>query len=329
MAFSKIHLAMSKTKCYVAFVLLCLVVVLCFIIVTSKLYTYENISSRITYRENSDEDLYINTTDYLTNSTKGSGTFYAAAKNNIEPSNDRFLYDDSLYANTYIRSRNIPHPDLPAVAYDNYHIRIQTQNAEEDIASIPVAKFINRNFVSSDFTNYHAGIRAAKAYITAHEGHTKKEEMIINCLAEAIYFEARGEPIQGQFAVAEVILNRVDSNRWPNGVCATIHQGKEKFNRCQFSYVCDGIPDLITEPDSYLTARKIARTMLMGAPRNITSNATHYHADSVNPRWAGALEKTASIGSHLFYRNKKVIEQPTVPKVSFSENYPLLRRRSL
>lgn len=122
------------------------------------------------------------------------------------------------------------------------------------------------------------------------------------CLAEAIYFEARGEPIDGQFAVAEVILNRVDSKHWPDSVCDVIAQGSQNLNACQFSYKCDGEPEVIGDRAAWATARKIARLMLMGAPRRLTNHATHYHADYVDPVWARAMEKTATFGRHHFFR---------------------------
>jgi spore germination cell wall hydrolase CwlJ-like protein len=122
------------------------------------------------------------------------------------------------------------------------------------------------------------------------------------CLTEALYFEARGESVEGQFAVAEVILNRADSKYYPNTVCGVVHQNKERLNSCQFSYACDGQPEEFHNKKSHRTAKKIARLMLMGHRRNLTSFATHYHADYVNPRWAKSLEKTTKIGVHIFYR---------------------------
>ena len=122
------------------------------------------------------------------------------------------------------------------------------------------------------------------------------------CLAEAIYFEARGESTRGQVAVAEVILNRVDSRRYPKTVCKVVKQGTGKRNLCQFTYTCDGIPDRIHEKRAFLKAAKIAKLMLDGRPRVLTGNATHYHTTAVSPRWSKKLTKTALIGDHIFYR---------------------------
>jgi spore germination cell wall hydrolase CwlJ-like protein len=124
------------------------------------------------------------------------------------------------------------------------------------------------------------------------------------CLSEALYFEARGESLSGQIAVAEVILNRVDSRRYPDDVCAVVRQGASQLNACQFSYNCDGKPEDIGNTDAFERAGRIARRMLDGRPRQLTLNATFYHATSVNPRWSRRLVPTARIGDHLFYRQQ-------------------------
>ncbi|MEZ5912600.1 MAG: cell wall hydrolase [Paracoccaceae bacterium] len=123
------------------------------------------------------------------------------------------------------------------------------------------------------------------------------------CLATALYFEARGETVEGQFAVAEVILNRVDSARYPDTVCGVIGQGASS-NRgsCQFSFACDGRPEVIREKSAFAQVGKIAQLMLDGAPRALTGGATHFHTLNVRPLWARKFPQTASIGAHLFYR---------------------------
>jgi spore germination cell wall hydrolase CwlJ-like protein len=120
------------------------------------------------------------------------------------------------------------------------------------------------------------------------------------CLAEALYFEARGETVAGQFAVAEVILNRRDGAAHPGTICGVVRQGARKG--CQFSFVCDGRADRIREPAAFALAGKIARVMLDGGPRALTHGATYFHAVAVRPSWARRFEQTARIGRHLFYR---------------------------
>jgi len=122
------------------------------------------------------------------------------------------------------------------------------------------------------------------------------------CLTEALYFEARGENLVGQVAVAEVILNRVDSKSYPNSVCGVIQQGQSKRNGCQFSFICDGKVEHIGNRKSFEGLGKVAWVMMQGKPRILTGKATHYHAASVLPRWAKRLVRTARIGVHIFYR---------------------------
>lgn len=122
------------------------------------------------------------------------------------------------------------------------------------------------------------------------------------CLTEALYFEARGEGLAGQIAVAEVILNRVDSRRYPNSVCGVVRQGAENLNACQFSYNCDGKPEVVADKRAWARAGRIARRMIDGRERELTLNATHYHNGDVSPRWARRLVRTARIGDHTFYR---------------------------
>ena len=129
------------------------------------------------------------------------------------------------------------------------------------------------------------------------------------CLAEALYFEARSEPLKGQRAVAEVILNRVDSRKYPNTVCEVVEQGAHRKNACQFSYNCDGLPEHIAEPEAYERAKRIALYMVDDQPRTLTDGATHYHTVAVSPGWARRLTKTARIGTHVFYRDNTVISR--------------------
>jgi len=123
-----------------------------------------------------------------------------------------------------------------------------------------------------------------------------------NCLTEALYFEARGESVKGQFAVAEVILNRVDLANFPATPCKVINQGTGRKFQCQFSYVCDGYKNRISERDAWVQVGKVARIMLDGKPRELTGGATHYHTRAVRPRWSRVFPRTAAIGAHYFYR---------------------------
>ena len=128
------------------------------------------------------------------------------------------------------------------------------------------------------------------------------------CLTDALYFEARGESIMGQFAVAEVIVNRARSSRFPDTVCGVVNQGANKSRyRCQFTYMCDGLLESIKDKPSYARAGKIARMTLWDVKINLTNGALYYHAKSVNPSWAKKLASTRIIGGHKFYSDKLAV----------------------
>ncbi|MBC8130823.1 MAG: cell wall hydrolase [Rhizobiaceae bacterium] len=123
------------------------------------------------------------------------------------------------------------------------------------------------------------------------------------CLANGIYFEARGENETGQAAVAQVILNRVRNPTYPNTICGVVYQNKHWTNRCQFSFACDGIKDRITNKRAFATAKRIAGEVTRGETWLAdVGSATHYHATYVKPRWARAMKKVDKIGLHIFYR---------------------------
>jgi spore germination cell wall hydrolase CwlJ-like protein len=125
------------------------------------------------------------------------------------------------------------------------------------------------------------------------------------CLAEAIYFEARSEPEQGQAAVAQVVLNRVSSGLYPPSVCGVVYQNRQRWHACQFSFACEGKSLRINDQDSWGTATRIAEAVMDGKTYVAdVGGSTHYHANYVRPRWAKRLKKMDVIGHHIFYRLK-------------------------
>ena len=123
------------------------------------------------------------------------------------------------------------------------------------------------------------------------------------CLADAVYFESRGEAKRGQIAVAQVVMNRVFSGFYPNNVCGVVYQNSHRKLACQFTFACDGIPDVVKEPDMWKQATEIARDMLDGKlwlPE--VGHSTHYHAYWVHPAWVREMSRTQKIGVHSFYR---------------------------
>ncbi|ESY78607.1 ATP-binding protein [Mesorhizobium sp. LNHC221B00] len=123
------------------------------------------------------------------------------------------------------------------------------------------------------------------------------------CLANGIYFEARSESVRGQAAVAQVILNRVRNPAYPNSICGVVYQNDSWFNRCQFSFACDGRKKRIESPAAYKTAEDIAMAVTAGKifiPE--VGSSTHYYAQYVHPGWARTMQKMTKIGLHIFYR---------------------------
>ncbi|MCA1297832.1 cell wall hydrolase [Stappia indica] len=125
------------------------------------------------------------------------------------------------------------------------------------------------------------------------------------CLAEAVYFEARGEPLNGQVAVAQVVLNRVKNPTYPPTICKVVYQNRTKRNRCQFSFACDGIRDRINDRERWKVAQKVARETVSGQRYlEKVGASTHYHATYVKPRWARYMTRLQKIGQHIFYKTK-------------------------
>jgi spore germination cell wall hydrolase CwlJ-like protein len=125
-----------------------------------------------------------------------------------------------------------------------------------------------------------------------------------NCLARAVYFEARSESDMGQLAVAKVILNRVKSPNFPKSICGVVYQGSGTRNSCQFSFACDGLPDDVKQPGAWDHAKSIAGRAINNDPAvAMMGHATNYHADYVKPRWAKTMRRLAKIGHHIFYAN--------------------------
>ncbi len=123
------------------------------------------------------------------------------------------------------------------------------------------------------------------------------------CLSRAVYFEARSESELGQLAVAKVIMNRVNSKKYPNSICKVVYQGAEKRNACQFSFACDGKADKPKYGKSWRIAKKIAKRAMSGTKElSVIATALYYHAEYVKPKWASAMERLIKIGNHIFYR---------------------------
>lgn len=123
----------------------------------------------------------------------------------------------------------------------------------------------------------------------------------LQCLTQAIYYEAATEPASGQRAVAQVVLNRLMHPAYPNSVCGVVYQGSNQ-RVCQFSFTCDGSLNRGPSAALWNNARTVAERALAGGSEPLVGTSTNYHADYVLPRWAFTLPKITQIGTHIFYR---------------------------
>ena len=132
----------------------------------------------------------------------------------------------------------------------------------------------------------------------------------VMCLALNIYWEARDQPLAGQIAVAQVVVNRTNDTRYPDNVCEVVYEAEyssEDYDapikhRCQFSWFCDGIPDDVENETAFEWSVRVARAVLDGKTPDLTEMATHYHSIDVNPTWSYYYKKTIRIEDHIFYK---------------------------
>ena len=123
----------------------------------------------------------------------------------------------------------------------------------------------------------------------------------LECLSEAVYYEARGESPRGQAAVAQVVMNRVRHPAYPKSVCGVVFQGA-RARGCQFSFACDGSMRHRRESLAWVRARRTASQVLAGAVLANIGAATHFHTTAVSPAWAPQMLRVAQVGVHIFYR---------------------------
>ncbi len=171
------------------------------------------------------------------------------------------------------------------------------------------------DFDPEAFAQRNGAIAAAdlESNLTIATGAAKGEiHANLTCLARNVYFEARNEELDGQIAVAHVVMNRVATKRFPDSACDVVHQGVvTRKNGCQFSWWCDGKEDEIANAKAWALAQDVAHDVYWGRLDDPTEGALWYHADYVKPVWRKALSKSAQIGRHLFYvkRAKSKFEQ--------------------
>ncbi|HVQ10032.1 MAG TPA: cell wall hydrolase [Allosphingosinicella sp.] len=147
---------------------------------------------------------------------------------------------------------------------------------------------------------YAAGSEAAEPFVASRDREARTRSL--ECLTQAIYYEARSESEDGQRAVAQVVLNRVRHPSYPNSVCGVVFQGSHRSTGCQFSFTCMGMIGPIGDPRSWDRARRIAAQALSGSVYRPVGLATHYHTTAIRPYWAPSLVRQIVLGAHIFYR---------------------------
>ena len=151
--------------------------------------------------------------------------------------------------------------------------------------------------------DFEGVIEAAKGFalpvsnLASAQGRSAEE-----CLAQAVYYESAGQPLDGQRAVAQVVLNRMRHPAYPKSVCGVVYQGSERRTGCQFTFTCDGSLARKPSRSGWDLADRVARQALSGTVQSAVGTATNYHADFVVPYWASSLQKLVTIGNHIFYR---------------------------
>jgi spore germination cell wall hydrolase CwlJ-like protein len=123
----------------------------------------------------------------------------------------------------------------------------------------------------------------------------------ITCLSRTIYWEAKGEEAAGMEAIANVVMNRLGHEGFPNTICEVVMQGQEQGS-CQFSWWCDGRSDNVEEEKSYTIAKEIARKALNRQLRDRTNGAMYFHQQELSPGWSAKYIKTVDVGQHVFYK---------------------------
>ena len=180
-----------------------------------------------------------------------------------------------------------PTIDLSTITVDDKaQLIVEGQEAQQRNALIPLSRQ-----PLGHVTGFNLVPAAGGTYATA-----------LKCLAQAVYYEAAVEPLQGRRAVAQVVLNRMRHPGYPDTVCGVVYQGAERATGCQFSFTCDG--SLLRQPMAgpWRQAEDVARAALAGYVEPSVGTATYYHADYVLPKWAFQLDKIEQIGRHIFYR---------------------------
>ncbi len=184
-------------------------------------------------------------------------------------------------------------PDAPSLIAHPWIVRLEQSLERDSQSALGRYAALDRD---------RAALSSVVSFDPADLSHAETLAAEHKCLSEAVYYEARSESISGQLAVAEVITNRVRDHRYPNSVCEVVYQGATRTTGCQFTFTCDGSMALRPRGQRWEKAQAVAAQVILDLNERRTHNATHYHADYVDPVWNSGLVRTERIGAHIFYR---------------------------
>lgn len=193
-----------------------------------------------------------------------------------------------------------PPPQPKVVADPRQLLRQLDLDVPDDVAALANRPENPADLVGRSF--------AAPAFLAAGQNPDDRARAE-DCLAAAIYYEARSEPLDGQRAVAQVVLNRVRDRAFPKTVCGVVYQGHERRTGCQFSFTCDGSMLRRRNETAWDRSRLVAAQALDGYVYAPAGSATHYHASYMLPWWAPSLTRIGLIGSQVFYRWRSGMER--------------------
>ena len=154
------------------------------------------------------------------------------------------------------------------------------------------------------------------------KGNSAARSQALTCLASAVYYEAGNQDVDGERAVAQVVLNRVRHPAFPGTICGVVYQGSTKPTGCQFTFTCDGSLNRRPDADGWRRAMSVAQAALGGSVYAPVGWATHYHADYVVPYWSATMAKSAVVGAHLFYHWLGTWGQPAVFTKTYAGDEP-------
>lgn len=146
-----------------------------------------------------------------------------------------------------------------------------------------------------------------------------ERERAVRCLTDAVYYEAAQEPVEGQRAIAQVVVNRVRDQFFPKSICGVVYQGWERATGCQFSFVCDGsLRRRPADPARWAELRRISEQALAGYVDLDVGTATHYHARYVRPGWLGSVSRVTQVGAHVFYSWRRKAGRVTALRFAYA-----------